>query len=145
MSRMNHIYSHTVLLSLRAVTQYFFLVCVCVFGGLSFGEEPAVTSPVDSDGSLVRVGDSFSLPDGPAWDDVGELVVSDVKGQAVRCYDPAEKSWQNVSMEPARYSGFFIQLGKLYAADNGNGVVRLFSGRKPGEVSAAETFTVGAS
>ena len=78
MSRMKYLQSYGPF-SLRAVTQYFFLVCVCVFGGLSFGEEPAVTSPVDSDGSLVRVGDSFSLPDGPAWDDVGELVVSDVK------------------------------------------------------------------
>ena len=142
MSHMKHLQSY-VPLSLRAGTQYFFLICVCVFGGVAFGEEPANTSPVDSGGALMRVGDSFGLPDGPAWDDVGELVVSDVKGQAVRCYDPAKISWQDVSMEPARYSGFFIQLGKLYAADNGNGVVRVFSERKPGKVSAAETFSLG--
>ena len=142
MSHTNHSQAYGPL-SLRAGTQYFFLVCVWVFGWVAFGEEPANTSPVDSEGALMRVGDSFGLPDGPAWDDVGELVVSDVKGQAVRCYDPAKKSWQDVSMEPARYSGFFIQLGKLYAADNGNGVVRVFSERKPGKVSAAETFSLG--
>ena len=142
MSHTNHSQAYGPL-SLRTGTQYFFLVCVWVFGWVAFGEEPANTSPVDSEGALMRVGDSFGLPDGPAWDDVGELVVSDVKGQAVRCYDPAKKSWQDVSMEPARYSGFFIQLGKLYAADNGNGVVRVFSERKPGKVSAAETFSLG--
>ena len=142
MSHTNHSQAYGPL-SLRNGTQYFFLVCVWVFGWVAFGEEPANTSPVDSEGALMRVGDSFGLPDGPAWDDVGELVVSDVKGQAVRCYDPAKKSWQDVSMEPARYSGFFIQLGKLYAADNGNGVVRVFSERKPGKVSAAETFSLG--
>ena len=142
MSHTNHSQAYGPL-SLRTGTQYFFLVCVWVFGWVAFGEESANTSPVDSEGALMRVGDSFGLPDGPAWDDVGELVVSDVKGQAVRCYDPAKKSWQDVSMEPARYSGFFIQLGKLYAADNGNGVVRVFSERKPGKVSAAETFSLG--
>ena len=119
------------------------LLCLCLPGSLALGAKPAGESPVDPDGSLVRVGDTFSLPDGPAWDGSGELVVSDVKDQSVHCYRPVEKSWKAVPIESARYSGFFVQCGTLYAADNGNGVVRRFPGMTPEQIDASETFSLG--
>jgi len=119
------------------------LLCLCLPGSLALGAKPAGESPVDPDGSLVRVGDTFSLPDGPAWDGSGELVVSDVKDQSVHCYRPVEKSWKAVPIESARYSGFFVQCGTLYAADNGNGVVRRFPGMTPEQIDAAETYSLG--
>ncbi len=119
------------------------LLCLCLPGSLALGAKSAGESPVDPDGSLVRVGDTFSLPDGPAWDGSGELVVSDVKDQSVHCYRPVEKSWKAVPIESARYSGFFVQCGTLYAADNGNGVVRRFPGMTPEQIDAAETYSLG--
>ena len=119
------------------------LLCLCLPGSLALGAKPAGESPVDPDGSLVRVGDTFSLPDGPAWDGSGELVVSDVKDQSVHCYRPVEKSWKAVPIESARYSGFFVQCGTLYAADNGNGVVRRFPLMSPEQFDAAEIYSLG--
>ena len=123
--------------------RYVSLLCLCFSGALALGAKPASQSPVARNGSLVRVGESFSLPDGPAWDGLSELVVSDVKAQSVHCYHPVEKSWKEVPTEPARYSGFFVQCGKLYAADNGNGVVRRFPGMSPEHLDASETFSLG--
>lgn len=119
------------------------LLCLCFSGILAFGAKPVGESPAVPGGSLVRVGEIFSLPDGPAWDGSGRLVVSDVKDQSVHCYRPSEKSWKAVPMEPARYSGFFVQCGTLYAADNGNGVVRRFPGMTPEQVDASEAYSLG--
>jgi len=129
--------------SLNTAATYISLLCLCLPGSLALGAKSAGESPVDPDGSLVRVGDTFSLPDGPAWDGSGELVVSDVKDQSVHCYRPVEKSWKAVPIESARYSGFFVQCGTLYAADNGNGVVRRFPGMTPEQIDAAETYSLG--
>lgn len=129
--------------SLNTAARYISLLCLCLPGSLALGAKSAGESPVDPDGSLVRVGDTFSLPDGPAWDGSGELVVSDVKDQSVHCYRPVEKSWKAVPIESARYSGFFVQCGTLYAADNGNGVVRRFPGMTPEQIDAAETYSLG--
>ena len=129
--------------SLNTAARYISLLCLCLPGSLALGAKSAGESPVDPDGSLVRVGDTFSLPDGPAWDGSGELVVSDVKDQSVHCYRPVEKSWKAVPIESARYSGFFVQCGTLYAADNGNGVVRRFPGMTPEQIDASETFSLG--
>mgnify|MGYP001322801940 FL=1 len=129
--------------SLNTAARYISLLCLSLPGSLALGAKPAGESPVDPDGSLVRVGDTFSLPDGPAWDGSGELVVSDVKDQSVHCYRPVEKSWKAVPIESARYSGFFVQCGTLYAADNGNGVVRRFPGMTPEQIDAAETYSLG--
>ena len=129
--------------SLNTAARYISLLCLSLPGSLALGAKPAGESPVDPDGSLVRVGDTFSLPDGPAWDGSGELVVSDVKDQSVHCYRPVEKSWKAVPIESARYSGFFVQCGTLYAADNGNGVVRRFPGMTPEQIDASETFSLG--
>ena len=129
--------------SLNTAARYISLLCLCLPGSLALGAKSAGESPVDPDGSLVRVGDTFSLPDGPAWDGSGELVVSDVKDQSVHCYRPVEKSWKAVPIESARYSGFFVQCGTLYAADNGNGVVRRFPGITPEQIDVSETFSLG--
>ena len=129
--------------SLKTAARDISLLCLCLPGSLALGAKPADESPVDPDGVLVRVGDTFSLPDGPAWDGSGELVVSDVKDQSVHCYRPVEKSWKAVPIESARYSGFFVQCGTLYAADNGNGVVRRFPGMTPEQIDAAETYSLG--
>ena len=129
--------------SLNTAARYISLLCLCLPGSLALGAKSAGESPVDPGGSLVRVGDTFSLPDGPAWDGSGELVVSDVKDQSVHCYRPVEKSWKAVPIESARYSGFFVQCGTLYAADNGNGVVRRFPGMTPEQIDAAETYSLG--
>ena len=129
--------------SLNTAARYISLLCLSLPGSLALGAKSAGESPVDPDGSLVRVGDTFSLPDGPAWDGSGELVVSDVKDQSVHCYRPVEKSWKAVPIESARYSGFFVQCGTLYAADNGNGVVRRFPGMTPEQIDAAETYSLG--
>ena len=91
----------------------------------------------------MRVGEAFSLPDGPAWDGSSELIVSDVKDQSVHCFRPFEKSWMEVPLEPARFSGFFVQCGALYAADNGNGVVRRFPGMSPEQTALDEAFSLG--
>jgi len=123
--------------------RYVALLCLCFSGSLALGAKPAGESPVDTDGSLVRVGEAFSLPDGPAWDGSSELIVSDVKDQSVHCFRPFEKSWREVPLEPARFSGFFVQCGALYAADNGNGVVRRFSGMSPEQTALDEAFSLG--
>jgi gluconolactonase len=123
--------------------RYVALLCLCFSGSLALGAKPAGESPVDTDGSLVRVGEAFSLPDGPAWDGSSELIVSDVKDQSVHCFRPFEKSWREVPLEPARFSGFFVQCGALYAADNGNGVVRRFPGMSPEQTALDEAFSLG--
>jgi gluconolactonase len=123
--------------------RYVALLCLCFSGSLALGAKPAGESPVDTDGSLVRVGEAFSLPDGPAWDGSSELIVSDVKDQSVHCFRPFEKSWREVPLEPARFSGFFVQCGALYAADNGNGVVRRFPGMSPEQTARDEAFSLG--
>jgi gluconolactonase len=123
--------------------RYVALLCLCFSGSLALGAKPAGESPVDTDGSLVRVGEAFSLPDGPAWDGSSELIVSDVKDQSVHCFRPFEKSWREVPLEPARFSGFFVQCGALYAADNGNGVVRRFPGMSPEQTDASEAYSLG--
>ena len=66
--------------------RYVSLLCLCFSGVLALGAKPASESPVAPGGSLVRVGEVFSLPDGPAWDGSSELIVSDVKDQSVHCY-----------------------------------------------------------
>ena len=123
--------------------RYVALLCLCFSGSLALGAKPAGESPVDTDGSLVRVGEAFSLPDGPAWDGSSELIVSDVKDQSVHCFRPFEKSWREVPLEPARFSGFFVQCGALYAADNSNGVVRRFPGMSPEQTALDEAFSLG--
>ena len=123
--------------------RYVALLCLCFSGSLALGAKTAGESPVDTDGSLVRVGEAFSLPDGPAWDGSSELIVSDVKDQSVHCFRPFEKSWREVPLEPARFSGFFVQCGALYAADNGNGVVRRFPGMSPEQTALDEAFSLG--
>ena len=123
--------------------RYVALLCLCFSGSLALGAKPAGESPVDTDGSLLRVGEAFSLPDGPAWDGSSELIVSDVKDQSVHCFRPFEKSWREVPLEPARFSGFFVQCGALYAADNGNGVVRRFPGMSPEQTALDEAFSLG--
>ncbi|MEO2001240.1 MAG: SMP-30/gluconolactonase/LRE family protein [Pirellulales bacterium] len=125
------------------IRKHAFLLCLCCSSSLAFGAKPDGESPVVPNASLVRVGDSFSLPDGPAWDGSSELIVSDVKDQSVHCYHSLEKKWREVPIEPARFSGFFVQCGVLYAADNGNGVVRRFSGMSPGQTARDETFSLG--
>ena len=123
--------------------RYVSLLCLCFSGAIALGAKPASESPVNPDGALVQVGESFSLSDGPAWDGTSELIVSDVRDQSVHCYRPVKNSWREVPIEPARYSGFFVQCGMLYAADNGNGLVRRFSGMSPDRIDASETFLLG--
>ena len=125
------------------IRKYTVVLGLCLPVSIAFGAKPDHVSPVDRNGNLQRVGEVFSLPDGPAWDGSSELIVSDVKDQSVYCYRPIEDSWRKVPIEPARYSGFFVQCGALYAADNGNGLVRQFPGMAPDQVNASETFSLG--
>ena len=119
------------------------VLCLCLSGSIALSAKPDHVSPVARDGNLLRVGEIFSLPDGPAWDGSSELIVSDVKDQSVHCFCPVENSWRKVPIDPARYSGFFVQRGVLYAADNGNGLVRQFPGMNPDQVAASRTFSLG--
>lgn len=108
----------------------------CVASGLR------AESPVDPGQPLQRVGEGFGLPDGPAWDSRGFLVVSDVKNQTVHRYFPKKQSWQQLGNVAGRYSGFFHALGNLYAADNGGGVVRCFRGGLSGNAPVVEVLSL---
>ena len=78
------------------IRKYTVVLGLCLPGSIAFGAKPDHVSPVDRDGNLLRVGEAFSLPDGPAWDGSSELIVSDVKDQSVHCYRPVEDSWRKV-------------------------------------------------
>ncbi len=97
-------------------------------------------SPIDREQPLRRIGDGFGLPDGPAWDGRGFLVVSDVKNQTVHRYFPKKQSWHQLGDITGRYSGFFHALGNLYAADNSGGTVCCFRGGLPGNPTAVEVL-----
>ena len=50
------------------IRKYTVVLGLCLPGSIAFGAKPDHVSPVDRDGNLQRVGEVFSLPDGPAWD-----------------------------------------------------------------------------
>ena len=101
---------------------------VAVTGVTLAGQLWAAEAPIDRSEPLRCVGEGFGLPDGPAWNARGFLVVGDVKSKTTHRYDLVTSLWEQVPGLAERYSGFFATGGKLYAANNSGGSLDCFRG-----------------
>ncbi len=101
--------------SMRAVCNLSFLLFLHFAHGYAFADG----SVVNSREPLEVVKTDFDLADGAAASG-NTLFVPDVKAKSLYVYRPTakEKKWREVATGEATISGTFVQLGKLYAADN---------------------------
>ncbi|RMG34581.1 MAG: hypothetical protein D6725_14020 [Planctomycetota bacterium] len=99
-----------------------------VDGGGDGHGEAATSLPLEPGARLESVRSEFGLADGPAWDGTWSLFVPDVRAQKLYRFVPAQNRFDALLKQPVRISATFFNLGRLYAADNGNARIARWQG-----------------